>query len=211
MSLGGGARQHVSRDAEERRRRPCLAAVAVPFGLGQGRHEALVGDEEGVHERCVDPGEERRIVRAVAGVRDEGAGGPRQLSVHAVMDAIDRCGGGGRFLGCAERQSEHRRQSTLEPSYPTPAVRRKPAVVGHALCHQWMSELKQDGPPPAREQDDLPMEPPRDREAAARPRYGVRFIKEIRHGRFIIPLSPALGRPLAISHRGRYGVSWAGT
>ena len=211
--LGGGAWQHGGRYSEQRRLLSCCVAVAVALGLGQGRHEALIRHEEGVHQGRVDPGEEGRIVGAVAGVRGEGAGGPGQPPVHPVVDPIDGGDGGGRLLVRAERQGEHGREGALEPSHSTPALCRETTVIGH----QGMGELKQDGPPPACEQDDFPMEllgHPEAGVTSGRRPLGVgraRLIKEIPHGRSIIPLPLVSGRAPAISHRRRYGVSWSGT
>src|SRR5262249_36528578 len=139
---------------------PCLVAVAVALRAAQRTHEDLVGEQERVEQRGVHPGEQRGVVRGVGRARRVRALPRVERAVHAVVDAVDRLRGAPGLDLAAEGEGEHRAERPAESLDVAARLDGEAAVPGHPLRHQWMSELQENGPPPAGEQGDLAMELP---------------------------------------------------
>lgn len=80
-----------------------------------------------------------------------------------------------------------------------------------------MGKLEKDGAPPAREEDNLAVEPPGDApRSLLAGRHDAGSRRSLLHDKTIIAPGPRWGNfdpaaPLAISRHRGYGVSWAGT
>ena len=147
-------------DAEEGLDAARFRAVAVAFGLGEIGHEELEGQEKRIEERGVDPGEELGIVRRVGRAGRMGSVAGRDLTVNAIVDRVDARGGAARLVVGSEGEGEHRLEGAPETAHVTMGLAQKRAVLRDALRHEWMGELQEDRPAPAREERHLAMEPP---------------------------------------------------
>ena len=108
----------------------------------------------------MDPGEELGIVRRVARARRMGSLAGRDLTVNAIVDRVDARGGAARLVVGSEGEGEHRFEGAPETAHMTMGLTQKRAVLRDSLRHEWMGELQEDCPAPAREERHLAMEPP---------------------------------------------------
>lgn len=108
----------------------------------------------------MDPGEELGIVGRVARACRMGSMAGRDLAVNAIVDRVDARGGAARLVVGSEGEGEHRFEGAPQTAHMTVGLTQKRAVLSDALRHEWMSELQEDCPAPAREERHLAMEPP---------------------------------------------------
>jgi hypothetical protein len=150
----------IGGDAEEALDAARFRAVAVAFSLGEIGHEDLEGQEKRIEERGVDPGEEVGIVGGIAGACRMGSMAGGDLTVNAIVDRVDARGSAARLLVGSEGEGEHRLEGAPETAHMTMGLTQERAVLSDSLRHEWMGELQEDCPAPAREERHLAMEPP---------------------------------------------------
>jgi hypothetical protein len=132
-----------------------LDTVAVLVRGTQGGHENFVNAQIHGEQGRVHPAEQGRIVGRVACRRGEDARGLAELSSHAVVNRIDSRDDRPRLALRAETEPQHRVEGAVKALRPSPALGAERTVIDHALSHQRVRKLEQDGRTPGYKQDDL--------------------------------------------------------